>query len=1795
MRKLIFYILLFYSFVSYSQSSCVDVLTISVQNADCNSPSSYSGSGTITVLNGSGNYSYEWQDANGTALFPPQTAATANNLPPGDYIVEVTDVVNNCVEIEQVSIGYVGLIDAALTFTSFSDNPVYYNQWTFDTVKIYNYGCETRVRPEFRISHPSAYVTTSDFIIDYYDPLTTQWLPIFTMNDNGEVIGYYGDTIGSVVNQPVVSQTIRVKYLPSADIGVYTSENELWEVDINGVRLEKLDSLEFVSLELQNACPTFTSTANVTNASCFGFNDGEIDLEVTGGSPPYTYQWSTSAQSQDLSALQADTYSVIIQDAGVCLLFDTLVVGQAENGVPNNRYTNNITATSVDLVFTPSMHVDQYRFRYRPSGAASWQFAGIGFMDSSPELDSIKPVFNLLSNTSYEWQMKVWGLNGCVDGWSDSKYFTTLCVDVTLDSIPISCFNNLDAQLGLEISGTGEYSVLWSTQETADTIFNLGEGYYHYLVSDTSGCIVSDTVYLSNPQQLNINLPESIFVCGSDTTLEVASFHSYLWSTGEVTQSILIDTTSLYTVQVTNPNGCSAVDSAQVYVINGYPNVSSVSLCLGDTAVLYAEGSGDYLNYWWPNNTISDSIEISPSSSVNYQLIISQNNHSCYHNIEVEVVDMPMLSLSSLSTSCFGGSDGSAQALVTNGVPPYSYSWSNNSTLSVVNGLEEGYITITLLDSNNCQLIDSVYIEQPQEIDLTTTMTPPSCSGYSDGSLILSISGGVPSFNINWSNGDNTIIADSLSSGLHLVEVIDANNCLKSDTFLLIDPAPLSLSEDISQHEDVLCYGEATASISLEALGGTPLYNYSLDAVNYQSSPTFSSLLQGAYWFFVQDNNNCEDSILVNISQPLLQLSIQEVISSHQDVTCFSNNNGQLEVVGSGGVSPYQYIYAQDTVFFGLIDSLSAGNYSLSVLDANNCVGDIVIQISEPSELVASYLFEEPSCYGFLDGELTAQATGGTPNYTFFWEGLQLDTLQAISAGSYQLVVIDVNSCSDTINTILNEPDELFLSEDLNMHEDASCYSYSDGEVQLLASGGQPSYLFAHFPSSFQIQGSFSGLSAGSHTFILSDVNNCTDTILINITEPDEILLLEDLSQHIDVTCFGANEGQLSVLATGGTPFYVYTIDGQSSQNFGLYYSLLGGVYQLLATDINSCVSDTLEVLINAPSQGVNISEELALHQDVQCFSDSTGSFSVSAFGGTPGYFFSIDQQNWQQQGVFDSLFAGLYTVTVSDSNLCENQTLVQIHEPPLLSTMLESTNATCFNSSDAVVASSVQGGLPPYNYYWSNSSTNDSLLNVLAGIYNLLVVDSNNCQDLSFVQITEPLSLQATTNVTNIDCYNAMNGSVAISVSGGTPSYLISLNGGAFLSSTIFNNLGVGLYNFELMDANNCLDSLEIVVSQPDSLYFDSLSVVDVQCFGESSGSVFAQPLGGVLPYAYSLNSGMPQQLGLFSGLVSQQYVLEVVDSNNCSFIDTLIVRQPDSMIVSSSEIEASCFGINDGELLVNVVSGGTPPYGYSIENNLFYQLGSFIGLPAGIDTLVIQDSLNCQQSYIFEITEPDSLSINVTSQEPSCFGECDGIVQATIFGGNSYSLLWSNFVSGLVNDSLCDGLISLTVTDSMGCSNYYSYDLQQPSPVYPIVTQNGGILQTDSTYFNYQWFDSSGLITGETSFNYSPTLSGMYWVEVIDSSGCMGLSLGYDFLFSSMQELDEGWKVYPNPTKNSLFLESDSDITWIISDTQGKLLMKGVCFVYTEIDVSSLRKGVYIVQILKENHTFFKKIIKQ
>ena len=242
----------------------------------------------------------------------------------------------------------------------------------------------------------------------------------------------------------------------------------------------------------------------------------------------------------------------------------------------------------------------------------------------------------------------------------------------------------------------GLYSTIWSTQQSGNNISNLASGLFVFTVLDTSGCSYTDSVYLNNPPPISTNLPSSIFVCGEDTLIDVGVFNSVLWNTGASTSSIIVDTTSLYTVQVSDANNCSLMDSIFVYVINGYPNLSSVTLCQGEIPLLcMLKEMGTTLTTGGQQMRFLIQYKL-VLNSTSYQLIVSQNNHSCYHTIEVEVVDMPIANFSTTNVSCHGGNDGVSEVTVTDGTLPYSYLWSNGSTQNIANGLTSGYVYVDI-------------------------------------------------------------------------------------------------------------------------------------------------------------------------------------------------------------------------------------------------------------------------------------------------------------------------------------------------------------------------------------------------------------------------------------------------------------------------------------------------------------------------------------------------------------------------------------------------------------------------------------------------------------------------------------------------------------------------------------------------------------------------------------------------------------------------------------------------------------------------------------------------------------------------------------------------------------------------------------------------------------------------------------------------------------------------------------------------------------------------------------------
>lgn len=2097
----------------WAQGSCVDITVDSIVDAECNTPSSYTGSVDISVANGSGNYTYEWQySSNGGAVFPPQTTEDAANLPPNNYQIEVTDVGNGCTEVQAVTVGFVGLVDAEVIAAPFSTDTVHFNEWAFDTLTLNNYACDANVRPEFTISHTSQYIDNTHLDLEYYDLLGGGWTSIYAKNNAGDVVGFYGDTTGTQANQPTSSRTVRVKFNAAAPTGLYTAEFELWEVDNTGAKLQKLDSADVVQLSLVNGCPSFVADDTITDASCYGENDGGIGLTVYGGSPPYTYQWSTGQTADSIGTLVADTYWVEVQDAGVCVLIDTFVVAQPANAIPLLKYVDDITPVSAAIKFSPSTSIDFYRFKYRPLGAASWSWAGIGGPNGAATLDSVKVLNNLQSNTTYEWVMQVTSLNGCVDGWTNPEYFTTGCAELSISTNDPSCFQGSDGGMTVNVQGTGSYTYLWNNGVTTVTNTGLSAGTYSVVVTHSSGCTESDSATLIEPQPLSTSLPEHYFVCGPDTMITPGNYQTYLWGGGETTSSLYVNTNGTYTVEVVDANGCVAYDTTTVEIVDVTPVQSFFTICEGDSIVLDVNANGNYTYTWLLGGgqyLYGQMHQLVPTSNGLYQLTASGVMANCDYLISVQVFDMPELTLGHTDVSCPGGSDGTAFGAGTTGFPPYTYQWSTTETTDTISNLVAGTYTMTLTDGKNCQVTDSVTITEPSNIEVQFTTTPPSCFAASDGAISISISGGTAPYTVLWANSlgsalslqgltagsypltvtdasgcvhldtvvlteptdlllsedlsqhidvdcngqstaSLTVVAsgatpaytysiggatqslptfnnlsagtyevlvtdanacqdsvtvlitepaalvlselihedvscyagvdgslellatggtapyvfsknglpyqdsaifnylsagtymmfvqdsnactesllvtitqptvlsytleehdpschgeadawatlagsggtapytiswsttyvgdtlENLSSGNYTVWIEDANQCVDSTSFVLVDPTEfllvedvaytqivscfggndgsfsviasggvpsyqyaldgalpqsgnsfsnltagtytvvafdanqctdtvavlidqlqLVLEEDTNAHADVSCYGGLNGSVTLMSSGGTAAYQYAMDGGSYQSSSTFNSLTEGTYEFTVLDANQCPDTILVTITQPLAPLQLEEDSLLHQDVSCYGGNDGELVLSATGGTAPYSYLLTgfplQSTANFS---SLTEGTYTATVLDANLCSENMSIQILEADSFSFVPVVSSPSCYGLSDGEAQLTVTGGTGSASVLWSNGDIGSLaDTLMAGSYFAYVTDSNLCQDSVEVIVSQPDSVQLQETLAAHEDVSCYGYADGVLQVSATGGTPSYTYQLNGGLPQTSAYFNGLVEGVYSLSVSDANACVDSLQINISQPTALSFQEVLASHENINCYNGSNGQIEMLASGGTPAYQYTLNGGNFQSIGLFTGLSAGTYTMDVYDANGCVTNSVVVSLSQPSLPLLLSEDTLLHQNVSCFSGDDGQIVLSASGGTTTYLYAIANQAYQATASFNNLSAGQYTFYVQDANACLDTAVFVVTEPSLLSMNTGQLNLLCNNDSSGSVMVNAYGGTAPYEYLWNTGDTIDTLSHLSAGTYIITLVDSNTCQLIDTIMLTEPALLAQTLSTNGVSCYGLSNGYINVSAQGGTPNYQYSLEGGPWQSLAQFTGLAEGVYQLATQDANGCLDSSSISVVQPDSLELlltDSMFMLT--CYGDNDGMAEYTALGGTANFFYLLN-GLPQPSANFSSLTAGVYEVEVYDANNCSDSSSFEVIQADSIQLSAAVNDASCYGIYDGEVLLSTI-GGYQPYQYEFDTIAFQSDSLFDGLMIGMYTFAVKDSIGCVVLDSALVSQPDSLALSIIAEEPSCFEECDGSLTAQIATPGTYTYMWSTNSFADAIDSVCAGYYTLTVIDSMGCSTFAAYNLGQPLPVYPVISQFGASLQVSGSYDSYQWYHGDSLVVGADSSTFFPEEEGEYTVVVVDAKGCEGVSADFYFVDVHVASYGNTMRLYPNPVHDVFHvdLSTSAAVFWKLMDVQGKVLASNKEQGSFSLSVGDYLPGVYFVQLTIDGAAHTYKLIK-
>ncbi|MFM8951213.1 MAG: beta strand repeat-containing protein, partial [Bacteroidota bacterium] len=755
---------------------------------------------------------------------------------------------------------------------------------------------------------------------------------------------------------------------------------------------------------------------------------------------------------------------------------------------------------------------------------------------------------------------------------------------------------------------------------------------------------------------------------------------------------------------------------------------------------------------------------------------------------------------------------------------------------------------------------------------------------------------------------------------------------------------------------------------------------------------------------------------------------------SGTDVNCFGNSNGTINISANGGTAPLNYSIDNGANYqsASTFSSLPGGVYSISVLDANGCIASSNITIAEPQQLTLATLPVNSTC-GNPNGSISSLATGGSSPYSYSINNGS--TFQAtgsfinLASGAYSVLVTDNNGCaSQSSSTIQNAGGPSLLS---NTVSDVTCFGLSNGSITSNTSGGTAPLFYSMNGSAAQASNFFGGLAPGVYSIVVSDANGCTATLNSSISSPSQLTLNPT---SIGSTCSNPN-GSINISATGGISTYSYSNNGGLTyQSSNIFNSLNAGPYSLMVMDANGCTTSGAINIVDAP--GPIMGPITAVN--VNCYNGANGSISSAISGGTAPFNYNLNQGSTQTTGIFNNLSAGSYNILVTDANGCTATSSQVLSQPSALLTSASTTASTCLNGTNGTASVTVSGGTSPYSYQWSNSGSSSATANNLsAGTYSITVTDNNGCTyTLSAVvsNITGPVITNTLTS--NNSCYQSGNGSVSVSISGGTGPFTFVLGGSATQSIGTFSNLNAGPDTIMVTDNNGCIALTNFTIYEPTQLLLSG-TTADAAC-GNSNGVINLTGSGGTPPYGYSSNGGTTYQPAFsFSNLAAGTYGTAVMDANGCTTLSSAnIIDLAGPVIASVNPTNPLCFGTSNGSITIN--ASGNSILTYSINNGTSSQGNSvFNGLGAGSYNIVVTDTNGCIAFDNAALTEPDPL-IGVATTNPSiCNNGNNGDASISVQGGVSpYSYSWSNGAVSSNITNLTAGTYSISITDANGCT---------------------------------------------------------------------------------------------------------------------------------------------------------------
>ena len=736
-----------------------------------------------------------------------------------------------------------------------------------------------------------------------------------------------------------------------------------------------------------------------------------------------------------------------------------------------------------------------------------------------------------------------------------------------------------------------------------------------------------------------------------------------------------------------------------------------------------------------------------------------------------------------------------------------------------------------------------------------------------------------------------------------------------------------------------------------------------------------------------------------------------------------------------------------------------------------------------------------PQCGGFATGSINAIPLSGQTPYSYLWNNGSTDNpLNNVPAGNYTVTVTDFNGVTGTASGMLTEPPPLFVE-----------IIVSDcgipGEMEAGVTGGIMPYSFEW--STGETTPSISNLSTGLYCLTVTDINSCAFQTCESIGTPMALSLQTDTA-----FCGVEMGGSANVAVTGGVwPYEFAWSNGEMNDSI---FNLAPGNYTVTVTGENGCTEIGSKAVPLGPGE-YDIDFD---NVNPGCSGSNTGSVTAIGDGGIAPYVF-IWSTNDTGATVSD-LPAGIYYVTATDDYGCIEEDSTELVTASSITLDLGAENPTCTDSMDGEVTATASNGAAPYSYLWSTGDSSQSVTNLGAGIYVILVSDTLNCIAIDSISLTDPPPLEISAAATNVSACGEADGTASVTIASvGTPPYKYLWSNGDTTSTV--EDLPVGTYQVTLTDANDCAVKDSAVITGPPDLNI-TVGGATIVCPGENDGTLTAEVEYGTPPFSFEWSNGGTGQT--IDNLSAGTYTVTVTSSEGCTGQGSAIIESSPPIVIAASVNNVSCFGFNDGAIAVSL-SGGTSPLSLLWENGSNSTIRN--GLSAGDYLLMITDDVGCSKNEIIAVEQPDEININFNSSAGSCGN--NGFTIAIVTGGTMpYSYAWSTGATTAFIDGLAPGNYTVTVSDDKDCTRTATANIQPyPTINLNVVSTNTNCNgTTDGTAtantsggtppYSYLW--NNGL-TAQTISNLSP---GTYTVTVTDATDCMSVGSAEVFLGSGL-----------------------------------------------------------------------------